>query len=209
VGLPKGRGRKGPAHSWLLSGGTEPALDRELGIRRARAASLLMLALPGSAYLYQGEELGLHEVIEIPDADRQDPAFFRNPGSDRGRDGCRVPLPWTGEGVAFGFGDAAPHLPQPEWFSDYAVAAQDKQDDSTLALYREALRMRHSLQSEEQLKWIEEPNTSVLHFTRPNGWHSVTNFGTEPIDLPAGTVILSSGPLDGAKLPANTTAWII
>ena len=94
-GLPKGPGRNGPAQAWLLSGGKEPALDREQGVRRARAATLLMLALPGSAYLYQGEELGLHEVIEISDADRQDPAFFRNPGVDIGRDGCRVPLPWT------------------------------------------------------------------------------------------------------------------
>ena len=208
-GLPKGRGRNGPAQDWLMSGGTEPALDRELGTRRARAASLLMLALPGSAYLYQGEELGLHEVIEIPGKDRQDPTFFRSPGVDIGRDGCRVPLPWTADGTAFGFGDASPHLPQPEWFSAYAVAIQETQDDSTLALYRQALGLRGTLQSEEQLKWIEEANSSVLHFTRPNGWHSVTNFGSEPVELPAGTLLISSAPLADGKLPADTTAWII
>ena len=95
----------------------QDALDRSLGLRRAQAATLLELALPGSAYLYQGEELGLHEVADIPDADRQDPSFFRNPGVDIGRDGCRVPIPWTRTGPSFGFGpDAAPHLPQPAWF---------------------------------------------------------------------------------------------
>ena len=208
-GLPKGHGRNGPAHAWLMSAGNEPVLDRDLGIRRARAASLLMLALPGSSYLYQGEELGLHEVIEIPDTNRQDPTFFRNPGTEIGRDGCRVPLPWTSEGVAFGFGDAGSHLPQPDWFASHAVAAQEGQDDSTLSLYRKALTLRRSLQTEEQLKWIDEPNTHALHFMRPNGWRSLTNFGTEPIQLPAGTVLISSSPLAEGKLPADTTAWII
>lgn len=208
-GLPKGPGRNGPAHAWLMSGGTEPVLDRELGTRRARAASLLMLALPGSSYLYQGEELGLHEVVEIPDTDRQDPTFFRNPGSEIGRDGCRVPLPWTAEGVALGFGATAAHLPQPAWFSSYAVAVQEEQDGSTLGLYREALALRRSLQTDEQLKWVDEPNAQVLHFVRPNGWHSVTNFAPEPVPLPAGTVLISSSPLAEGKLPADTTAWII
>ncbi len=103
--------------AWLLAGGDQAALDRSLGLRRAQAATLLELALPGSAYLYQGEELGLHEVGDIPDADRQDPAFFRNPGIDVGRDGCRVPIPWTRQGSSFGFGEGGSHLPQPEWFA--------------------------------------------------------------------------------------------
>ncbi len=101
-GLPKGGGvhAKGQdGKGWLLAGAPAEELDIELGLRRARAASLLMLALPGSAYLYQGEELGLQEVGEIPDAERQDPAFFRNKGVEIGRDGCRVPLPWAAEGT--------------------------------------------------------------------------------------------------------------
>ncbi|WP_211876867.1 glycoside hydrolase family 13 protein [Pseudarthrobacter albicanus] len=208
-GLPKGPGRNGPAQAWLKSAGTEPALNRELGERRARAATLMMLALPGSAYLYQGEELGLHEVVEIPATDRQDPSFFRNPGVEIGRDGCRVPLPWTSEGIAFGFGDAAAHLPQPEWFSAYSVARQEMQPGSTLALYREALRLRGNLQTDELLKWLGGPHDSVLHFIRPNGWQSITNFGTGPVELAAGTVVLSSSPLTDGKLPADTTAWII
>ncbi|MFJ5700049.1 glycoside hydrolase family 13 protein [Arthrobacter sp. NPDC093139] len=206
-GLPSDGGRHG--QEWLLDGGSPSAVDVEVGLRRARAASLLMFALPGSAYLYQGEELGLQEVGDIPASDRQDPSFFRNPGVDIGRDGCRVPLPWTTEGLAFGFSDAAAHLPQPEWFSRYAVEAQDGTPGSTLELYREALRLRRSLQTEEQLKWLNHTDDSVLHFIRPNGWQSVTNFGTEPVDLPAGTVVISSSPLTDGKLPADTTAWII
>jgi alpha-glucosidase len=115
---------------WLLAGGKQEDVDAELGLRRARAASLLMFALPGSAYLYQGEELGLQEVgSEIPDSQRQDPAFFRNKGVEIGRDGCRVPLPWTASGTSFGFGTGGAHLPQPEWFASYSVEAQELQED--------------------------------------------------------------------------------
>jgi alpha-glucosidase len=96
--------------AWLLTGGTSPRLDRGLGLRRARAAILLMLALPGSAYLYQGEELGLHEVPDIPPDLIQDPVYHRTRGAEKGRDGCRVPLPWTAGGVSFGFGPGAAHL---------------------------------------------------------------------------------------------------
>ncbi|HEV7167721.1 MAG TPA: glycoside hydrolase family 13 protein, partial [Micrococcaceae bacterium] len=201
-GLPKGggldsrgqagRGQDGKA--WLLSGGTTPELDVELGQRRARAASLLMLALPGSAYLYQGEELGLPEVADIPDADRQDPSFFRNFGVEKGRDGCRVPLPWTVEGPSFGFGDGGAHLPQPQWFGAYSVQAQDGDASSTLELYRRALRLRRRLQTAEELEWVSS-GPDVLHFVRPGGWQSVTNFGTGPVDLPEGTVVASSSPL--------------
>ena len=117
-----------------------------------------MLALPGSAYLYQGEELGLQEVTEIPDAERQDPTFFRNKGVEIGRDGCRVPLPWAPEGTSFGFGDGGAHLPQPAWFSRYAVAAQDSVEGSTLELYRKALRScAASLQTEEELNGSSNP----------------------------------------------------
>ena len=191
------------------SPGAGPAdVDAVLGLRRARAASLLMFALPGSAYLYQGEELGLQEVGDIPAGERQDPAFFRNPGVDIGRDGCRVPLPWTAAGPSFGFGEDGAHLPQPEWFARYAVDAQDNVMGSTLELYREALRYRRQLLTEERLTWVPAGG-SVLHFVRPNGWQSVTNFGTGLVELPAGMILLSSGPLAGGKLPADTTAWII
>jgi alpha-glucosidase len=194
---------------WLLDGGKQEDVDVELGLRRARAASLLMFALPGSAYLYQGEELGLQEVgEEIPDSERQDPAFFRNKGVEIGRDGCRVPLPWTAEGPSFGFGENGAHLPQPEWFAKYAADVQDGVEGSTLELYRKALNLRTELQSDEELEWVPNANPEVLHFRRPNGWHSVTNFGTEAVELPAGKVVVSSSGLEDGKLPGATTAWL-
>ena len=210
-GLPKGGGvhAKGQdGKGWLLAGAPAEELDVELGLRRARAASLLMLALPGSAYLYQGEELGLQEVTEIPDSERQDPSFFRNKGVEIGRDGCRVPLPWAADGTSFGFGTGDAHLPQPEWFSRYAVDAQDDAEGSTLELYRKALKLRRDLQTAEELEWVETGNPEVLHFSRHGGWQSVTNFGAKPVQLPAGEVLVSSGPLEAGKLPANTTVWL-
>ncbi|WP_269939432.1 glycoside hydrolase family 13 protein [Arthrobacter sp. HY1533] len=195
--------------AWLLNGGDETELDRELGLRRARAATLFMLGLPGSAYLYQGEELGLHEVAHIADADRQDPAFFRNTGIEVGRDGCRVPLPWTSADKSFGFGDAQAHLPQPAWFAEHAADAQDTVEGSTLNLYRNALALRRQLQTGEELEWISNTNPDVLHFARPNGWNVVTNFGETAVALPTGTVAVSSVPLEDGKLPANATAWLV
>ncbi|MBO0607975.1 glycoside hydrolase family 13 protein [Myceligenerans salitolerans] len=194
---------------WLLARGAEPVLRRELGLRRARAATLLELALPGSSYLYQGEELGLHEVPDLPDSARQDPTFFRSPGVDVGRDGCRVPLPWTSEGVSFGFGDAPADLPQPDWFAQYAVDVQDGDPASTLTLYRRALALRRELQTGETMTWLETGHDDVLAFVRPGGWLSVTNFGAGAVDLPEGEVLLTSAPLDDdGRLPGATSAWL-
>jgi alpha-glucosidase len=204
-GLPRGTSGR----DWLLSNGTQPPLDRELGLRRARAATLLMLALPGSAYLYQGEELGLHEVADLPAEALQDPAFRRSGGAEKGRDGCRVPLPWTVERPSFGFSTGAAHLPQPDWFAAYSVQAQEVTAVSTLSLYRRALALRRRLRTAEELSWAGESDGAVLHFARPGGWHSVTNFGSEPVALPDGEVLLTSIPLDDeGGLPTDVTAWI-
>lgn len=205
----KGRPTRKHGNEWLLSGGTTPVLDRERGLRRARAASLFVLGLPGSAYVYQGEELGLHEVASIPESERQDPTFFRSPGEDIGRDGCRVPLPWSVEGSSFGFGSGGAHLPQPAWFAEYAVSTQDGDPTSTLALYRQALALRRLLQTEESLQWIETGRDDVLAFRRPNGWTVVTNFGQTPYALPAdGARSLSSRHFEGDELPPETTVWL-
>lgn len=205
---PDGRPTRKHGNEWLLSGGSTPALDREKGLRRARAAILFVLGLPGSAYIYQGEELGLHEVADIPDDERQDPTFFRSPGEDIGRDGCRVPLPWSADEPAFGFGGPS-HLPQPEWFADAAVSRQMQDPDSPLSLYREALRLRHELQTTESLEWIETGRDDVLEYRRPNGWTVVTNFGVEPFALPGDRrSSLASGPLAGGALPGETTVWL-
>lgn len=197
---------------WLLAGAPEAELDRDRGLARARAASLFELALPGSAYLYQGEELGLHEVGHIEDSARQDPTFFRNPGVDIGRDGCRVPLPWNRAGSSFGFGPGEAHLPQPEWFGASSAEAQDGVAGSTLELYREALHLRRELQAAEQLVWVETGREDVLAFERPGGWVTVTNFGTEPFELPselaASEVLIASGELAAGSVPGETTAWL-
>jgi alpha-glucosidase len=209
-GLPKGTGRGGTGtdgRDWLLEGGDPAADDAERGLRRAKAATLLMLALPGSAYLYQGEELGLQEDGQIPDEDRQDPAFFRNKGVDVGRDGCRVPLPWEPEGPSFGFGANGAHMSQPTWFAGYAASLQAQDAGSTLAFYRRALALRHELQGPETLAW-EEAGDDVVHFVRPGGWRVVANFGTTPVVLPEGEVLIASSEVSGGKLPGEATVWI-
>lgn len=206
-----GRPSRKHGQEWLLAGGREPELDRERGERRARAATLFVLGLPGSAYLYQGEELGLHEVAEIEDGQRQDPTFFRSPGFDLGRDGCRVPLPWEASGPSFGFGSGEAHLPQPEWMGEYAVDRQIDDRESTLTLYRRTLAVRTDLQTEESLDWIETGRADVLRFARPNGWQVVTNFGDEPYVLDAAglSVVLASDPnaTPDVVAPASTV-WL-
>lgn len=195
---------------WLLRGGKRDEVDLERGHRRARAATMLLMGLPGATYIYQGEELGLQEHGELADADRQDPAFFRNPGVDVGRDGCRIPLPWTADAdQGFGFGSPRPHMPQPDWFADFAVEVQDKDPSSTLNLYRTALRLRRQLLAGESLAWEDSGSRDVLQFVRPNGWRIVANFGETPHRLPEGTVVLSSSDLDQGMLPPEATAWMI
>lgn len=208
-GLPPTDGGPSAAHQvdWLLSAGTEPALDADLGLRRARAATLLILALPGSTYLYQGEELGLHEVADLPPQARQDPTFFRTAGGEIGRDGCRVPLPWTTTGPSYGFGPDAAHLPQPDWFARYAVDAQNHDPHSTLSMYRRALRIRNQRETGDELTWIDTSRADVLAFRRPGGWICITNFGTEPVSLPDGEVLITSSP-HSTDLPGATTAWL-
>ena len=216
-GLPPRHGRRVKAGTdWVLAGAPADAIDLAGGLRRARAATLFLLALPGSAYLYQGEELGLHEVGDIPDDQRQDPAYHRCAGTGQwsfdglGRDGCRVPLPWTSEGPSFGFGPAAAHLPQPDWFAEYSVEAQDGDPSSTLSLYRRALRLRRDLQTGESLEWLDALSVGdVLAFARPGGWTTVTNFGDQATTVPDGEVLLASTPLTDGLLPGAATVWLI
>ncbi len=203
-GLPSGI----DLDDWLLSDGLATLLDEEGGLRRARAAVLFMLALPGSAYLYQGEELGLHEVADLPAGALQDPIWLRTQNAKKGRDGCRVPLPWSAQGPAYGFGSGHAWLPQPAGFAAAAVDAQAGSDGSTLELYRTALRVRKSLQTAEQLTWVSTGRDDVLHFVRPNGWQCVTNFGATPYELPAGVVRVASAPVEGGLLAPESSVWL-
>ncbi|WP_242090158.1 glycoside hydrolase family 13 protein [Curtobacterium sp. DN_7.5] len=205
-GLPDGT----DTDAWLMTDGTSPELDRARGLRRARAATMLLLALPGSTYVYQGEELGLHEAAAIPRDELQDPKWIRTGHTVKGRDGCRVPIPWTTSGPSFGFGTAAPHLPQPAESGASSVEAESGDPASTLSLYRAALAERARLQRGEGLTWVAEPaSPEVVAFDRHDGWRSMTNFGTEPVPLPEGAVVLASGPLGDAELPGETTVWIV
>jgi len=184
--------------------------NTELGLRRARAASALMLALPGSAYVYQGEELGLPEAIDLPDASRQDPTWFRTDGERYGRDGCRVPIPWEADAPAFGFNSTgASWLPQPADWAPYARDAQTGVVGSTLALYTSVLELRaqHDL-GMGSLEWIDGFGPSVVAFR--NGTVTVVaNTGEVPVELPLGTVLVASGDVEGGVLPPDTTVWMV
>ncbi|MFD7610182.1 glycoside hydrolase family 13 protein [Streptomyces sp. NPDC059828] len=191
--------------------------DRELGLRRARAATLLMLALPGSAYIYQGEELGLPDVTDLPDEVRQDPSFFRAEGQDGFRDGCRVPIPWTRSGSSYGFGSGGSWLPQPDSWGELSVEAQTGVPGSTLELYRAALAVRREhpgLGAGDAVTWLDAPE-GVLALAR-EGFLCTTNTTGADVELPVpGALLLASGPVafgEGAGggtavLPADSTAW--
>ena len=183
--------------------------DLALGRRRAAAAALLMLALPGGAYVYQGQELGLEEVEDLPDDVLADPTWERSQHRDRGRDGCRVPIPWNADAPSFGFGGPA-WLPQPEHWAELAVAAQDGRPGSFLELYRSALRVRRATPAlgDGTLAWVDS-DPDVLHFRRDPGFACVVNLGTYAVPLPHGEVLLASGALDDdGALPADTAAWV-
>jgi len=192
---------------WMLSNGTSHPLDMKSGTQNALAATLYILGLPGSTYMYQGEELGLHEVTDIPEKDIQDPQYLRNLKVDKGRDGCRVPLPWTKTGSSFGFGTGGAHLPQPKWFADYSVEVEEKDPSSPLSIYRTALALRKELQSKEVIKWHKTKDISVLHYSRPNGWHCITNFRGHAYPMPKGEILLASSPLVNGRITAGTTVW--
>jgi alpha-glucosidase len=186
----------------------------ELGTRQARAAALLMLALPGGAYVYQGEELGLPEVLDLPDESRQDPTFYRTGGQDKGRDGCRVPIPWSGATASFGFGPTgASWLPQPAGWAGLTAERQDGDPDSMLNLYRSALRLRREIPAlgDGTLSWLPA-DADVLAFRRDPGFVAVVNVGDRAADLPEAVrgarLVLTSGPVgDDGSLPAATAAW--
>jgi alpha-glucosidase len=187
------------------------SVDLELGTRRARAAALLMLALPGGAYLYQGEELGLPEVEDIPEHLLQDPTWERSEHTVRGRDGCRVPLPWSGDRPPFGFGDGTPWLPQPEEWKSLTVEAQRGDATSMLEFYRAALRLRREQPAlgDGGLTWDGDAPDGVLSFAREPGFRCVVNLSAGTVPLPEHReVLLASVPVtDG--LPPDAAAWLL
>ena len=215
------------------------APDAQIGQRRARAAAMLMLALPGSAYLYQGEELGLPEVLDIAPADRQDPTYFRTAGARLGRDGCRVPIPWSAAGPNFGFtaaqgaeesaaevpaaGEQAaprPWLAQPEWFADFAVDAQAQDPTSTLNLYAYLLRLRREYGLGEGALRIAaagdtpRPDLLIIEVYAAAHLRCIVNFGSTPWTLtqdsiPHQQIAAASEPLVNNELAPDCAVWLL
>ena len=205
-----------------LSGGT--TLERhgdvnkfnlERGRKRARAGALLMLALPGGAYIYQGEELTLPEAREIPEDRLSDPRWKMSNYTDRGRDGCRVPLPWRSNNAgAFGFSDNAKLTPKDSWlpqssnWGDFSVEAQDSDPNSSLNLYRKALEIRKSMSGlgDGPMSWVDAPD-HVVAFSRPGDFYCYLNLGAD-FKLPqAAKVLVSSSPIENGVLPTDTAVW--
>ena len=174
------------------------------------------MALPGSVYVYQGEELGLWEVQDIPDDRRQDPIWHRTNGEDTGRDGCRVPLPWSGDEPPFGFSPedatAGPWLPQPAAWAANTAQAQAATPGSVLELYREALRLRRAEAAlhTDDFGWLAPDDGAVLDFARGGRFRCLVNLSGQPVPLPEhSAILLASGPLAApAELPANTAVWL-
>ena len=193
--------------TWPLTGPRD-ILDAELGLRRARSGSLLLMALPGSIYLYQGEELGLPEVWDLPAEVLDDPVWEDSGHTQKGRDGCRVPLPWATDGPSFGFGNGDPWLPQPRWMGEMSIEAQTGVPDSTLELYRAALRARDEYMSRDELLiWVDRGD-EVLAFRRGSGAICIVNYGESTVELPAGEVIVASTDVS-AGLPTDACAWVL
>jgi len=184
--------------------------DHALGRRRARAAALVQLALPGTAYVYQGEELALEEIEDLPDAVRQDPTWVQSGFADVGRDGCRIPLPWTATSAPYGFApeEGAPTwLPQPGHWAQHSVEAQDRDPDSTLNLYRAALRLRPSLWRDAgAVTWLDvDPEVAAFERGGAQCW---VNTGDTGVTLPSSAVVLSSTPGVDRVLPPDSAVWL-
>jgi alpha-glucosidase len=203
----------GSAPTWTLS---NHDVEREVsrygdgaaGLARARAMALVMLALPGAVFVYNGEELGLPNV-DLPDDVLQDPVWERSRHEERGRDGCRLPMPWSGEVPPFGFSDTADTwLPMPPDWSGLTVEKQDDVDGSTLSLFRRAIELRHGRGDlGDAVEWQEVPE-GALAFRGVDGVVCVLNAGTSPVPLPDGVLLVASDPLVDGALPPDAAAWI-
>jgi alpha-glucosidase len=198
-------GPVGATATWVLENHDVTRLPTRIGAAQARAAALLLLALPGTAFLYAGEELGLEEV-DLPDELRQDPIFFRTNGGRKGRDGCRVPVPWGDEAPGHGFTTGRPWLPIPDAWAGRSVEAQAGDPSSTLELHRKALRIRRESEPLRTgwFRWLDSP-AGTLAFAR-DAVRCVVNFDGAPVELD-GEVLLASEPVDGT-LPAGAAAWL-
>jgi alpha-glucosidase len=199
--------------TWALSNHDTPRVASRHGVKAARALALFVMALPGSCYIYNGQELGLPDA-EVADSDRQDPAFFRTKGVHKGRDGVRVPMPWSGEQSPFGFSSGKPWLPIPQSWRDLSVSAQDSDQTSTLNLYRNALKIRkQKLVGAGEIEWVDRGETGLISFARGE-FAIYLNTSATDLQIPSvGTLALGSNQsvklANGTiALPAATAAWV-
>ena len=208
-GLPAGTNWR----TWPITGPTD-ALDPETGLRRARAAALLLLGLPGSAYIYQGEELGLPEAWDLPAEVLDDPVWERSGNTQKGRDGCRVPLPWEADGPSLGFGSGASWLPQPSEWADLAAANQADDPRSVLSLYRAAIALRRQWATADEDLELLDLGPDVVTYRRGSGLTCVVNMGSSAVELPAHDELLlaSDGSIEaGAEattLGPDQAVWL-
>jgi alpha-glucosidase len=181
------------------------------GLEQARAMALVTLALPGAVFVYNGQELGLANV-ELPDEALQDPTWERSGHTVRGRDGCRIPIPWSGDTPPFGF--SASHdtwLPMPPEWSALTVEKQLAAPDSTLSFFQRAIEIRRNRTefTGEDFQWLEAPPDALMFARGEGGLRCVLNAGTAPLPLPDGDVVLASAAVVDAELPPNAAAWLI
>ncbi|MCW2689084.1 MAG: alpha-amylase [Mycobacterium sp.] len=206
----------GATPTWTLSNhDVEREVTRygggELGLARARAMALVMLALPGAVFVYNGEELGLPNV-DLPDDALQDPVWVRSKHAERGRDGCRVPMPWEADAPPFGFSENPDTwLPIPPEWALLTAERQLDDADSTLSFFRRALELRRSRTEFDstQLQWLESSEHCLTFRLTEGGLVCALNASTVPVALPDGELIFASGPLVDGKLPPNTAAWLV
>ncbi len=182
----------------------------DIGLRRARAMAMAMLALPGTVFIYNGEELGLPDVLDLPEEVLQDPTWDRSGHTERGRDKCRVPMPWSGEEPPFGFSSSSQTwLPMPEQWAALTVEKQSGDPDSTLSFFARALELRKRRVEfdGDGVEWLDAPGGAVI-FRRPGGLVCALNGGESPVPLPPGELMLTSAPLLQGKLPPDSAAWL-
>ncbi|GAB2675917.1 glycoside hydrolase family 13 protein [Nocardia goodfellowii] len=205
----------GASPTWTLS---NHDIEREVtrygggaaGVARARAMILVELALPGAVFLYNGAELGLPNVDDLPEEALRDPMWERSGHTERGRDGCRVPMPWEGDAPPFGFTTGEPWLPMPPQWAALTADKQLEDLGSTVSLYRMAIELRGTRPEfrGSELEWRHSPQ-GCLEFRRPGGLICVVNTSPDPIPLPPGEFLLASMPLASGRLPADAAAWLV
>jgi alpha-glucosidase len=205
--------RAGSPATWTLS---NHDVEREVsrygggdeGLAKARAMALVMLALPGAVFVYNGEELGLPNVA-LPDEVLQDPVWERSGYEERGRDGCRVPMPWSGDAPPFGFSESTDvWLPMPPEWAALTVAAQERDPDSTLGFFRRAIELRHERQSiGGAVEFLDSPPDVVI-LRGDDGVTCVLNAGPSPVPLPHGDLLIASAAVVDGELPPAAAAWV-